>query len=72
MRLLGPAVVLLLVVATAASAAENLTPEDRLYGLSLLWVEAIRTPLPIRPSHELVKGMEVFTLGYPLVALQGQ
>ncbi|MDJ0867731.1 MAG: S1C family serine protease [Myxococcota bacterium] len=40
--------------------------------LAILRVEAIGQPLPLRRKHELVRGEEVFTLGYPLVQLQGQ
>jgi S1-C subfamily serine protease len=40
--------------------------------LALLQVEAIRRPLPIAKRGGLAKGQEVFTLGYPLVQLQGQ
>ncbi len=50
----------------------TLVDTDELNDLALLQVEAIRTPLPLRRHHSLVKGTEVFTLGYPLVALQGQ
>jgi S1-C subfamily serine protease len=40
--------------------------------LALLRVDAIRTPLPMRRQSALAKGQEVFTLGYPLISLQGQ
>jgi S1-C subfamily serine protease len=40
--------------------------------LALLQVEAIREPLVVRSPTQLVKGQEVLTLGYPLIALQGQ
>jgi S1-C subfamily serine protease len=40
--------------------------------LALLQVEAIRRPLPLAAKNDLVKGQEVFALGYPLVQLQGQ
>ncbi len=40
--------------------------------LALLKVDAIRTPLPLRRESQLRKGQEVFTLGYPLISLQGQ
>ncbi len=44
-------------------------PED---DLALLQVDVIARPLPLRASRPLVKGEEVFALGYPLVAIQGQ
>ncbi len=40
--------------------------------LALLRVDAIREPLPVRANAELIKGEEVFALGYPLPAIQGQ
>jgi S1-C subfamily serine protease len=40
--------------------------------LALLHVEAIRRPLAVLPDPPLERGQEVFTLGYPLIALQGQ
>jgi S1-C subfamily serine protease len=45
---------------------------DQANDLAVLQVDAIREPLPIRAHPALVKGQEVLTLGYPLVALQGQ
>jgi S1-C subfamily serine protease len=45
---------------------------DRANDLAVLQVDAIREPLPIPADPTLVKGQEVLTLGYPLVALQGQ
>ena len=45
---------------------------DQANDLAILQVDAIREPLPISSDPELVKGQEVLTLGYPLVALQGQ
>jgi S1-C subfamily serine protease len=40
--------------------------------LALLQVEAIRRPLMVAPRSAVVRGQEVFTLGYPLISLQGQ
>lgn len=40
--------------------------------LALLRVDAIGQPLRLRTRRELVKGEEVFALGYPLIAIQGQ
>lgn len=40
--------------------------------LALLRVDVIARPLPLRGAEPLVKGEEVFALGYPLVAIQGQ
>ncbi len=40
--------------------------------LAVLRIDAIRRPLPVRPNADLVKGDEVFALGYPLPAIQGQ
>jgi S1-C subfamily serine protease len=40
--------------------------------LALLRVEAIRRPLPVESSFSVRRGGEVFTLGYPLITLQGQ
>jgi S1-C subfamily serine protease len=40
--------------------------------LALLHVEAIRRPLVVEQSPAIVRGQEVFTLGYPLITLQGQ
>jgi S1-C subfamily serine protease len=40
--------------------------------LALLKIDAIRTPLAVRRQSGLSKGQEVFTLGYPLISLQGQ
>lgn len=40
--------------------------------LALLQVEAIRRPLVVSPRSAMVRGQEVFTLGYPLITLQGQ
>lgn len=40
--------------------------------LALLRVDAIRAPLRMLRQSALVKGQEVFTLGYPLISLQGQ
>lgn len=45
---------------------------DSANDLALLQVEAIRTPLPLRKANALVRGQEVFTLGFPLILLQGQ
>ena len=39
--------------------------------LAVLQVDAIGAPLPLR-GEPLVKGEEVFALGYPLIAMQGQ
>ncbi len=50
----------------------ELVAEDPQNDLALLKVEAIRAPLPVREDPGLTKGEEVFTLGYPLIALQGQ
>jgi S1-C subfamily serine protease len=51
--------------------AEVLTRDEE-NDLALLKVDAIRKPLPMRRVHDLSKGQEVFTLGYPLISLQGQ
>jgi hypothetical protein len=40
--------------------------------LAVLKVQAIRMPLPVRRAHDLVKGEQVFTLGYPLLEFQGR
>ena len=40
--------------------------------LALLHVEAIRTPLPLQERMRAKRGQEVFTLGFPLIQLQGQ
>jgi S1-C subfamily serine protease len=40
--------------------------------LALLRVDAIGQPLPLRARAPLVKGEEVFALGYPLISIQGQ
>jgi S1-C subfamily serine protease len=40
--------------------------------LALLHVEAIRRPLVVEQTPSIVRGQEVFTLGYPLISLQGQ
>jgi S1-C subfamily serine protease len=40
--------------------------------LALLRVDAIGQPLALRAEGALVKGEDVFALGYPLVAIQGQ
>jgi S1-C subfamily serine protease len=40
--------------------------------LALLRVDAIRRPLPLHSQADLIKGEEVFALGYPLPSLQGQ
>jgi S1-C subfamily serine protease len=40
--------------------------------LALLHVEAIRKPLSVEADAGLERGQEVFTLGYPLISLQGQ
>lgn len=40
--------------------------------LALLRVDVIARPLPLRGTQPLVKGEDVFALGYPLVAIQGQ
>ena len=45
---------------------------DAANDLALLQVDAIRQPLPLRAAHGLARGEQVLTLGYPLVALQGQ
>ncbi len=50
----------------------KLVDTDEEHDVALLQVDAIRRPLPVRRFHELVKGQEVFTLGYPLIVLQGQ
>jgi S1-C subfamily serine protease len=50
----------------------KLVDSDEKHDVALLQVEAIRRPLPVRRFNELEKGQEVFTLGYPLVILQGQ
>lgn len=50
----------------------KLVDTDEENDVALLQVEAIRRPLPVRRFHGLEKGQEVFTLGYPLVILQGQ
>ncbi len=46
--------------------------EWRREDLALLKVDAIRKPLPLRRESNLLKGQDVFTLGYPLISLQGQ
>jgi S1-C subfamily serine protease len=45
---------------------------DEKNDLALLKVDAIRTPLHVRDANALSRGQKVFTLGYPLVSLQGQ
>jgi len=40
--------------------------------LALLHVEAIRRPLVVEQTPSIVRRQEVFTLGYPLISLQGQ
>ena len=40
--------------------------------LALLRIESDATPLPIAQAALLAKGTEVFTVGYPLVSIQGQ
>jgi S1-C subfamily serine protease len=50
----------------------ELVATDPAHDLALLRVDAIRRPLPVRRHHDLVKGQDVLTLGYPLVMLQGQ
>ena len=42
------------------------------HDLALLHVDAIRTPLPLQRQVRAQRGEEVFTLGYPLIQLQGQ
>ena len=49
----------------------RLVRADEANDLAVLHVEAIRTPLAVRKEHRLVRGQEVFTLGYPLIKLQG-
>jgi S1-C subfamily serine protease len=51
--------------------AEVITTEKQ-DDLALLKVDAIRAPLPLRRESDLSKGQAVFTLGYPLISLQGQ
>ncbi len=46
--------------------------EWRREDLALLKVDAIRKPLPLRRESNLLKGQDLFTLGYPLISLQGQ
>lgn len=45
---------------------------DQQNDLALLRVDAVRSPLALRVGSTLAKGEEVFTLGYPLVRLQGR
>ncbi|MBW2272174.1 MAG: trypsin-like peptidase domain-containing protein [Deltaproteobacteria bacterium] len=45
---------------------------DPEHDLALLHVDAIRTPLPLQRRIRAQRGEEVFTLGYPLIQLQGQ
>jgi S1-C subfamily serine protease len=45
---------------------------DETNDLALLHVDAIRRPLTLRSAPAVTRGEEVFTLGYPLIALQGQ
>lgn len=45
---------------------------DEANDLALLRVDAIRRPLPVETPAAIERGQSVFTLGYPLVALQGQ
>ncbi len=45
---------------------------DPVNDLALLRVEAIRRPFVVAPVISALKGEEVFTLGYPLISLQGQ
>jgi len=42
------------------------------HDLALLHVDAIRAPLPLQRRISAQRGEEVFTLGYPLIQLQGQ
>jgi S1-C subfamily serine protease len=45
---------------------------DRAGDVALVKVETVSKPLSIAPSSILRRGDEIFTLGYPLIALQGQ
>lgn len=40
--------------------------------VALLKIDAATTPLPITSATSVKKGMEVFTLGFPVVGIQGQ
>jgi len=46
--------------------------EDERNDLALLRVDAFRPSLAVRRSHGLERGEQVFTLGYPLLLLQGR
>jgi S1-C subfamily serine protease len=50
----------------------ELVTNDEENDLALLRVDAIRRPLRLRAKHGLRRGHEIFTLGYPLIQLQGQ
>ena len=50
----------------------ELVRSDEENDLALLRVDADGAPLPVAETPDLVKGVEVFTLGYPLIQLQGQ
>ncbi len=50
----------------------ELVAEDEDHDLAVLQVPAIRPVLSVRRRHELAKGQDVFTLGYPLLGLQGR
>lgn len=49
-----------------------LVASDTEADLALLRVDAIRQPLSLQSASELTRGDPVFTLGYPLIHLQGQ
>lgn len=49
-----------------------LIASDKENDVAVLKVDMPSTPLPLTNSSQLMKGEEVFTLGYPLVAIQGQ
>ncbi len=50
----------------------TLVSSDSSNDVALLKVDANTTPLPIVSATNVKKGMEVFTLGFPVVGIQGQ
>lgn len=57
---------------TGKVARAKVISTDPSNDVALLKIEADSVPLTLRPSTVARKGGEVFTLGYPLVSIQGQ
>lgn len=63
---------MVLILADGERVAASLVKSDKVNDIALLKGELTSPPLSIASTNEILRGIDVVTLGYPLVGIQGQ